>query len=111
FSALLLGLGVVHREVEKRSFSSRLAKPIERHQLVLGKYAGLVLTLAVNLTVMAAALYVVLAVMAWVAGPVAARAWERPAIDPLIFIAVAITFILCCRVTVITLLFFIFFSP
>src|SRR5262249_26894694 len=111
FSALLLGLGVVHREVEKRSFSSRLAKPIERHQLVLGKYAGLVLTLAVNLTVMAVALYVVLAVMAWVAGPIAARAWERPAVDPLLLKAFAMTFVELSLITAIALLFSTFSTP
>ena len=62
FIAVFIGIGLVSKEVERRSIYSLLAKPIERYQLVLGKYAGLVLTLAVNLTVMAAALYAVLGV-------------------------------------------------
>jgi len=60
FIAVFIGIGLVSKEVEKRSIYSLLAKPIERHHLVVGKYAGLVLTLAVNLAVMAIALYAVL---------------------------------------------------
>ena len=48
FIAVFIGIGLVSKEVEKRSIYSLLAKPIHRYQLVLGKYAGLVLTLAVN---------------------------------------------------------------
>ena len=54
-----------------------LAKPIKRSQLVLGKYAGLVLTLAVNLTIMAVALYAVLAFMAWMTDPAVGRPGKR----------------------------------
>src|SRR4026209_1724421 len=77
FIAVFIGIGLVSKEVEKRSIYSLLAKPVERHQLVLGKYAGLLLTLAVNLAVMAAALYAVLAAMAWMTEPQIASAWER----------------------------------
>src|SRR5207237_6370231 len=48
FIAVFIGIGLVSKEVERRSIYSLLAKPIERHQLVIGKYAGLVLTLVVN---------------------------------------------------------------
>ena len=41
FIAVFIGIGLVSKEVERRSIYSLLAKPIERHQLVLGKYAGL----------------------------------------------------------------------
>ena len=53
FIAIFIGIGLVSKEVEKRSIYSLLAKPISRPQLVLGKYAGLLLTLAVNLSIMA----------------------------------------------------------
>ena len=69
FIAIFIGIGLVSKEVERRSIYSLLAKPIHRYQLVLGKYAGLVLTLAVNVVVMALALYAVLAYMAWSVGP------------------------------------------
>ena len=62
FIAVFIGIGLVSKEVERRSIYSLLAKPIHRYQLVLGKYAGLALTLAVNVAVMAVALYAVLGV-------------------------------------------------
>ena len=64
FIAIFIGIGLVSKEVERRSIYSLLSKPINRSQLIAGKYAGLTLTLAVNVSVMAAALYAVLAYMA-----------------------------------------------
>ena len=61
FIAVFIGIGLVSKEVERRSIYALMAKPVERHQIVLGKYLGLVGTLAVNLSIMAAALYLVLA--------------------------------------------------
>src|SRR3982751_374393 len=49
FIAVFIGIGLVSKEVERRSIYSVLSKPITRSQLLLGKYLGLVLTLAVNL--------------------------------------------------------------
>src|SRR5438094_8926144 len=60
FIAVFIGIGLVSKEVERRSIYSLLSKPIHRYPFVLGKYAGLVLTLVVNILVMAAALYAVL---------------------------------------------------
>lgn len=53
-TAVLLGIGLVSREIERRTVYVLLAKPIHRAEFVLGKYAGLVLTLLVNTAVMAA---------------------------------------------------------
>src|SRR6476659_8207142 len=58
FIAIFIGIGLVSKEVERRSIYALLSKPISRPQFVLGKYAGLVLTLAVNVAVMSIALYV-----------------------------------------------------
>ena len=71
FIAVFIGIGLVSKEVERRSIYGLLAKPIHRQQLVAGKYAGLVLTLVVNIAVMALALYAVLAYMAWGVLPMA----------------------------------------
>ena len=49
FIAVFIGIGLVSKEVERRSVYSLLAKPIHRYQLILGKYAGLTLTLVVNI--------------------------------------------------------------
>lgn len=111
FIAVFIGIGLVSKEVERRSIYSLLSKPIERYQLVVGKYVGLVLTLAVNLSVMAVALYVVLAYMAWMAGPLAAAAWDAPALDPALMKAVALTFVELAIVTAIALFFSTFSTP
>ena len=46
FIAIFIGIGLVSKEVERRSIYPLLAKPISRPQFIVGKYAGLVLTLA-----------------------------------------------------------------
>jgi ABC-type transport system involved in multi-copper enzyme maturation permease subunit len=107
FIAVFIGIGLVSKEVERKSIYSLLAKPIERHQLVLGKYAGLVLTLAVNLSVMTVALYGVLAYMAWTSDPLAAKAWETPAMLK----AIGLTFVELAVVTAIALFFSTFSTP
>jgi len=111
FIAIFIGIGLVSKEVEKRSIYSLLAKPITRPQLVLGKYAGLLLTLAVNLSIMAVALYVVLAYMGWGASPRMMQSWERPAVDPLLLRAFFLTFVELSIVTAIALFFSTFSTP
>ena len=46
--AVFIGIGLVWKEVEKRSIYALLSKPMRRGEFVLGKYCGLVLTLAIN---------------------------------------------------------------
>ena len=74
--AIFIGIGLVSKEVERGSIDSLLAKPIERYHLIFGKYLGLTLTLAVNVAIMAAALYAVLLYVRWGVDPSVARAWE-----------------------------------
>ena len=109
--AVFIGVGLVWKEVEKRSIYSLLAKPVTRRDVVLGKYAGLVLTLAVNVIIMTAALYAVLAVMERVASPEAARAWTAPATDPRLLVAVLLIFVELLLITAIALFFSTFSSP
>src|SRR5579862_5412478 len=65
FIAVFIGIGLVSKEVERRSVYSLLPKPIHRYQLLLGKYIGLGMTLAVNLAAMTLALYAVLGYFVW----------------------------------------------
>ena len=51
-TAVLMGIGLVSREIERRTVLVLLAKPMHRAEFVLGKYGGLVLTLLVNTCVM-----------------------------------------------------------
>ena len=49
FIAMFFGIGLVTKEVERRSIYSLISKPVTRTQFVIGKYLGLVLTLLINL--------------------------------------------------------------
>jgi Cu-processing system permease protein len=110
FIAVFIGIGLVSKEVERRSIYSVLSKPVTRPQLLVGKYLGLALTLAVNLTIMAVALYLVLAYMAWMASP-EARISEVPALDPSLLKAVGLTFVELAIITAVALFFSTFSSP
>jgi len=111
FIAVFIGIGLVSKEVERRSIYALLAKPISRYQLVIGKYCGLTLTLAVNVAVMAAAIYAVLAYMAWGVSPTVRAAWDAPALDPALLRAVALIFVELMLVTAVALFFSTFSSP
>jgi ABC-type transport system involved in multi-copper enzyme maturation permease subunit len=51
--SIFIGVGLVHKEIEKRTLYTLLAKPIRRWQFLVGKYWGLLLTLVVNTFFMA----------------------------------------------------------
>lgn len=111
FIAVFIGIGLVSKEVERRSVYALLAKPVRREELVLGKYAGLVLTLAVNVTVMVVTWYLVLAYMAWMQGANVKAGWEAPATDPRLLVAVVLIFIELMLVTAIAVFFSTFSTP
>ena len=111
FIAVFIGIGLVSKEVERRSIYSLLAKPITRAQLVLGKYCGLSLTLAVNIAAMALALYAVLAYMLWTLPPEARLVGDAPTLDPALLKAVLMIFVELMLVTALALFFSTFSSP
>lgn len=86
--AIFIGVGLVSREIERRSVYSLLAKPLPRWEFIVGKYAGLVATIAVNVCLMAAVLCALLAWIGWNAPDEVRRSWEAPAADPAILLAV-----------------------
>ncbi len=111
FIAIFIGIGLVSKEVERRSIYALLSKPISRSQFIVGKYAGLVLTLAVNVSVMTIALYVVLAYMAWTEPPTIRAGWDAPGMDPALLKAIFLIFIELMLVTAIALFFSTFSTP
>ncbi len=58
--AVFIGIGLVHKEIDRRTIYTIVSKPIHRWQFILGKYLGLVLTLFVNVAVMTGALMVLI---------------------------------------------------
>jgi ABC-type transport system involved in multi-copper enzyme maturation permease subunit len=99
--AVFIGVGLVYKEMEKRTLYSLLARPVRRWQFLAGKYAGLLLTLVVNTFFMTiglgAALYYV----------------GRPFVGDDATVLVAVYFILLelALVTAIALFFSCFSSP
>ena len=51
--SVFLGVALVSKEMDKRTLYALLAKPLRRWEFLLGKFGGLVLTLAVNTAAMA----------------------------------------------------------
>ncbi len=54
--AVFIGVGLVYKEMDKRTLYALLAKPIHRWEFLLGKFGGLLLTLTVNTAAMAVGL-------------------------------------------------------
>ena len=50
--AIFVGIGLVTKEIERRTIYTILARPITRVQFVLGKYVGLGFIILVNITIM-----------------------------------------------------------
>ena len=111
FIALFIGIGLVSKEVERRTIDSLLAKPVRRSELVAGKYAGLVLTVLVNLAAMGAMVYVVLAWLSWGQPAEVRRSWGAPATDPRLLVAMFLVFVQLTLVIAIALFFSTFASP
>jgi ABC-type transport system involved in multi-copper enzyme maturation permease subunit len=62
--AIVIGVGIVAGEVQRKTILPTLAKPVPRWSFCLGRYAGLVLLLVVNATV----IMLVLRLVLWLAG-------------------------------------------
>ncbi len=50
--AIFIGVGLVYKEIDKRTIYNLLSKPVHRHEFIVGKYFGLCMTLLVNTAVM-----------------------------------------------------------
>ncbi len=55
--SVFIGVGLVSKEIDKRTLYALLAKPLRRWEFISGKFAGLALTLAVNTAAMSAGLF------------------------------------------------------
>jgi len=111
FIAVFIGVGLVWKEVDRRSVYALLVKPLRREAFIVGKFLGLAVTLAVNLAVMCVAFYVVLGLMAWLQPAVARASVDAPVLDPNLVKAFVLIFVHLLLVTAIALFFSTFSSP
>jgi ABC-type transport system involved in multi-copper enzyme maturation permease subunit len=59
--AIFIGIGLVYKELEKRTIYALLSKPVTRWEFISGKFLGLLTTLFVNVAIMTAGLCLTLA--------------------------------------------------
>jgi ABC-type transport system involved in multi-copper enzyme maturation permease subunit len=60
FMAIFIGIGLVSKEIERRTIYTILSKPVRRAEFIIGKFFGLLLTLIVNTAIMTAGFYAAL---------------------------------------------------
>lgn len=58
--AIFIGIGLVSKEIEKRTLYTLLSRPVRRWEFIVGKFAGLSLTLLVNTALMALGVFAAL---------------------------------------------------
>ncbi|MCL5005057.1 MAG: ABC transporter permease [Acidobacteria bacterium] len=58
--AIFIGIGLVSKEIDRRTIHNILSKPVRRFEFIIGKYLGLLLTLVVNTTIMTGGFYIAL---------------------------------------------------
>jgi ABC-type transport system involved in multi-copper enzyme maturation permease subunit len=58
--AIFIGIGLVSKEIEKRTLYTVLSRPVRRWEFILGKFFGLSLTLVVNTVCMSAGVFLAL---------------------------------------------------
>jgi ABC-type transport system involved in multi-copper enzyme maturation permease subunit len=62
FIAIVLGINLVPAEIERKTIYTILSKPVRRHEFLLGKFLGSMLTILVNLALMT---LIFLALVTW----------------------------------------------
>ena len=96
--AIFVGIGLVSKEIERRTIFTIISKPVGRGRFLVGKYFGLVLTLAVEVGIMGACFLGMIAFYTdGTLGPAA--------------VAIGLIFLELCVITSVALLFSSFSTP
>src|SRR3982751_6646195 len=101
FISIFVGVGLVYKEIERRTVYAIFSKPVGRGQFLIGKYLGLSITLLVNVVIMGAGVSLALLYVS--------RGWDGLIVR--IWPAISLLFIELMLLTSISLLFSSFSSP
>jgi len=101
FIAIFVGVGLVYKEIERRTIYAIFSKPVSRGEFIAGKYLGLCLTLLVNVVLMGAGVSLALLYVK--------RGWEPLALT--IWPAILLIYFELMILTGVALLFSSFSSP
>ena len=101
FIAIFVGVGLVYKELERRTIYAVFSKPVGRGEFLVGKYLGLCITLLVNVLVMGVGVSLALLYVS--------RGWDP--LIPTIWPAVLLIYLELMLLTAVALLFSSFSSP
>ena len=101
FISIFVGVGLVYKEIERRTIYAIFSKPVGRGEFLLGKYLGLCLTLFVNVVVMGVGVSLALIYVKRGWDPLALRIWP----------AILLIYVELMILTSVALLFSSFSSP
>jgi ABC-type transport system involved in multi-copper enzyme maturation permease subunit len=101
FISIFVGVGLVYKEIERRTIYAIFAKPVGRGEFLVGKYLGLCLTLLVNVIVMGVGVSLALLYVK--------RGFESPILN--IWPAIFLIYVELMILTAVALLFSSFSSP
>jgi len=101
FIAIFVGVGLVYKEIERRTIYAIFSKPVGRGEFIVGKYLGLCLTLLVNVVLMGAGVSLALIYVS--------RGWDPLALS--IWPAILLIYFELMILTGVALLFSSFSSP
>ena len=99
--AIFIGIGLVSKEIEKKTLYTILSRPVRRWEFIAGKYLGLLMTLVVNAAFMTLGFYLALIVIS--------RGLGKD--DALLLVGIYFIILEFFIVTAITLLFSSFSTP
>lgn len=96
--SILVGIGLIYNELDRRTIYIIVSKPIRRYEFVIGKYLGLLLTIATNIAIMSGGFFLLLLI-------------KRLSISFSLVGAILLTFLEIAVVTAIATLFSSFSTP
>ncbi len=96
--SIFVGIGLVQKEIQRKTILTLLAKPLPRWHFIVGKYLGLLMVLAMNLAVMTLVFFLVLILIG-----------TRP--QPALLTAIYLIFVEMAVITAAALLFSAFSTP
>ena len=99
--AVFIGVGLVSKEMDKRTLYALLAKPLRRWEFLLGKFLGLLLTLVMNTAIMAVGLFIALSLVSQ----------RTPNMGPSVAVAIYFIVLKLALVVALTLLFSCYTTP
>jgi ABC-type transport system involved in multi-copper enzyme maturation permease subunit len=99
--AIFVGIGLVSKEIEKKTLYTILSRPVRRWEFIVGKYFGLMVTLIANAALMTLGFFLALLI----------TSHHLSAADTRLFVAIYFIILEFLIVTALTLLFSSFSSP